>query len=431
MNYLFFRAINRYRQNIKWYSFVSIQICIAIVMLYIFSTISFSIGKQYTENKNKAESSLVQVDVLTQDINNTNPQQMIDKNRDLFFSYDDYKTIKNEYGKDLNLLYAVKKKLIYITDNKISEVYLLFVSNEFFNIIYPSKQFSDFSQMNNVLFGSNAKDTIKNGKLVEGEENWYQSLDANSNKISMGNNNTYDMVDMRKLYLENTNKIKTVSLDRFISSEYGNQNSEISLDNAIIIPIEKNLEYLDSIFTKDGDLNLIVSIKFKDTSVYGKILSNILNYLEKEHKQQYTFGNSILFYMSQTQSLLELCKLINLLTVVCIVIVMIGITGLMLLMISKRRKEIALSIAIGATLKQLYFETIFEIILIIGIGGIFGIALSNFLLLKIKFNQFPIVVNYYTPILIFVALLFCGILASLFPIYKIKKIAPDQTLKSI
>lgn len=429
-NYLFFRAINRYRQNIKWYSFVSVQICIAIVMVYIFSTISFSIGKQYTEMKNKADSSLIQLDVMLQDTNNSDNKQINNREQDLFFSYDDYKVIKNEYGKDLNILYVVKKKLIYTTDNKLSEIHLLFVSDEFFNIIYPSKKFSNFNHMNNVLFGSNAKDVTKNGKLVEGEENWYQSLDVNNNKIII-ENNPYDMVNMSKLYSEQINKTKIVLLDRDIYGTNGNQNLGISLDNAIIIPIERNLIGVDNIFAKDGSINLIASIKFKDASINGKILPDILNYLQNVHKQQYTFANSIQLYINQTQSLLELCKIVNLLTVVCIIIVMIGITGLMLLMVSKRKKEIALSIAIGATLKQLYFETIFEIIIIIGIGGIIGIIVSNFLLFKINFKQFPIVVNYYIPILIFITLLFCGILASLFPVYKIKKIAPDQTLKSI
>lgn len=178
-------------------------------------------------------------------------------------------------------------------------------------------------------------------------------------------------------------------------------------------------------------MNIITLIKFKDLLINSKVLTGILSYLEKEHKQQYTFSSNLQIFINQTQSLLELSDVVNLLTGICIVIVLIGLIGLILLMMNKRKKETAISIAIGATLAQLYLEVVLEIMIIIGIGGIVGIIASNIILLHATyFNEFPISINPLTPIIISIASLIISILISIFPLFKIREISPNKALKS-
>jgi len=137
---------------------------------------------------------------------------------------------------------------------------------------------------------------------------------------------------------------------------------------------------------------------------------------------------------NQMHDLRKIIQLVSrILTVIGIIALLVagfGITNAMISTIDERRKEIGISIAIGAKKSNIIFCFLGESFLTFVIGGFIGATVSLFFILILKFmfvNSFDLHIKYFF-IAETIALFFC-ILFSLIPVMKVLKINPISTLR--
>lgn len=142
--------------------------------------------------------------------------------------------------------------------------------------------------------------------------------------------------------------------------------SDIALDDVIILPMSYHtlLERVEGAIASS-------SLKLNGNE---HDVEEIIKYLNEAHAGEWTFGVSFQYY-EMSQSMEELQININIFSWVAwfsLLITAVGIIGIMFIFISRRKREFAVSISVGATPVTLIAELFIEVFTVCVVGGIFA-----------------------------------------------------------
>lgn len=187
------------------------------------------------------------------------------------------------------------------------------------------------------------------------------------------------------------------------------------------------------------DINHIkLNIKFPDAkrneiaSLYQKIDAVITNWNTQSKSYSFTIGSEFFDFLKSTSTMRKQSIIFNSISCIFLFIILIGLIGLFVLFMERRKKEMAVCLALGATKNNLAWEIFLEILCISFVGFLIGIVTSC-IILQNGFYYTYILVNlsYQIPFLLIILLFVIAVLASVPSIYMVKKLLPMEILRSL
>jgi ABC-type antimicrobial peptide transport system permease subunit len=215
-----------------------------------------------------------------------------------------------------------------------------------------------------------------------------------------------------------------------LNGEKYNYNIIKSEENLIYIPIDA---YYDIYHPKD-----LVNIKFKmmmnDEKIsYFDLINNVYTKLYESNNETFLYDIESEFanFLAHVNRAAEESVAFNFIVIVLLIIILIGLSGLFVLTINKRKKEIAICLALGANKVVVYCEIILEMSIIALMGTALGIVGSLFLLSN-DFEIATVVVSSSNAVVLglFVLSIFSVIISSIPVLISIKKLMPIEILRS-
>lgn len=207
--------------------------------------------------------------------------------------------------------------------------------------------------------------------------------------------------------------------------------------------IESGLDYRKTLFLPAS----LLSDDFKTSVLYDDVgfeakniaqldekLSRVLSTLAQKHPDiQYDYGHPLLTMNDFLKDLTFAAKALGTLGTIFLIELTIGFSGVVMLFIQKRKKELAICSAIGATKNTLIAEILVEVGFIYCAGGICGI-LGGILLTKTNSIQNSVVAiksQGTSVIIIFIICLLCTLISSFPLIIKIARLNVDDILREV
>jgi ABC-type antimicrobial peptide transport system permease subunit len=201
--------------------------------------------------------------------------------------------------------------------------------------------------------------------------------------------------------------------------------------NEIYIPIDC---YYDLYHPKDL-FNISMNIKINDDKVnYSGLQNEVLNLLNENHGDifAYSLGSEFVNFLRLSNRAGEEAMAFNFIAAVLLLIVLIGLSGLFVLIINRRKREIAISLALGATKGRVYMECLLEMSILAVTGSVIGILASVILLSK-GFESAAVVT--YPNMLVSLTLTGLSLLVAIIstiPVFiTIKKLMPIEILRTV
>lgn len=320
------------------------------------------------------------------------------QSNEMAISYEDYKHIQ-KITSEKSTYYVVKNDSGFSEENivDIKIVYTDIGRNEFNNDI--------------ALYGKNLKDNLTDASLGN-----FDFIEIRDQKLIE--------LDSKKEYRLKIlpHKYEKIILPKSLIDR------DVKLNDCILLPMESYKNF------RDEDLSnfmLFIDLNSKDNS--EKILSDVLNYLRKEHGQFYTYelNNPIDEYRKSSESLTELSRYFGRMSIIMLSILIIGFTGIVKIFMKKREKELAINMALGASKKILVFELFLEVVLICYTGVIVGILIGNLLTLNVEMSVFDVMIHFKSIIICISIGLIISTSITLSSIKKILKMKPIELLKAL
>ncbi|MDP4182105.1 MAG: hypothetical protein Q8942_13575 [Bacillota bacterium] len=434
-NYIFKKSFFRFKRSFRQYLTIMIEVFIGIFILGIFLNISMSLHNDYQYMLSKGDN--LKFEILFSKVGKTNGLNNFDlmkwgqseatpfeyKDESILpFDYQDCITLQQKFADDANVMFFIRRCLYY-NDKKrnISKsFYMFFVSDKLFLELYKKPK-TDYKI---ALVGYDAHDVLNKNNVLNKRDIIFNYSGSSPDKLIMNNG---DKLEIHNLSATN-NKETFNYLLKGISIESENQ---INTNSFIIIPIKY---YYDFLHPKDiPDTHL--QINLNNSSQLGIKLTNIIQYLNNKHGNQfsYTIDSELNKYIKTTETIRDNALFANIVTFFSLVVIIIGLSGLMLLLVNKRIKEYAISIALGATKKVIFLETLMEATIVCLIGGVLGTILETVVLSQkiICFNEFMVVVDNKVQFICIFAPILIGVLSTMFSMVKIVKLMPIEILKSL
>lgn len=324
--------------------------------------------------------------------------ESISAENEIAISYEDYKHIqKLTNGK--STYYVVKNDSGFSNENivDIKIVYTNIGRNGFNNDI--------------ALYGKNLKENLNGDNL-----NNFNFIDIRDQKlIELDSKKEYKLKKL-PYKLEETILPKSL-IDR-----------DIKLSDCIILPIESYKN-----FGEEDLANFMLYFNLSSEDNSEKILSDILNYLRKEHGKVYTYelNNPVDEYKKSSESLTELSRYFGRMSIIMLSILIVGFTGIVKIFMKKREKELAINMALGASKKILVFELFLEVVLICYVGITIGILIGNLLTVNIEMSAFDVMIHFKSISICILIGLIISIAITLSSIKKILNMKPIELLKAL
>jgi len=346
--------------------------------------------------------------------------------KDIYGKYDADITITPKLGKTFNKKDILSEKLnnidnISATSFFIEQVVMIMHNDKWATAkmkgvedSYKSICLSDSI----IYYGNNNlwKDSIPLAILGIGIQNQIQ---VNSNSF-YNNISVYALLRNKKINVNNKSAFKPISINVGgvfnINPEYNNE--------YFIVPIEiaqELLEYNDDVSGID------ISLKEKSkTKVTKQNIIDIVgdNFIVKTKYEK----NEVIYEINQSEKWMVFSILIFIL-----LLSTFNIVASLTMLILDKKKDIYTLSALGtsqSTIKKIFFK---EGFLISFVGGVLGMCFGIIIcIIQIKFHlialdnsvitYWPVVINYYDLLLVFIVLIFIGIISSALPtLYLIKK----------
>ena len=201
--------------------------------------------------------------------------------------------------------------------------------------------------------------------------------------------------------------------------------------NEIYIPIDC---YYDIYHPKDL-FNMSMNIKIKDDKTnYSALLNEVLNILNESHGDTfaYSLGSEFALFLNASDRAAEEAMAFNFIAAVLLLIVLIGLSGLFVLIINRRKREIAISLALGATKGRVYLECLLEMSILAVTGSAMGILASVMLLSKGFESAAVVTYPNVTVSLTLTGLSLLVAVVSTIPVFiSIKKLMPIEILRTV
>jgi putative ABC transport system permease protein len=243
-------------------------------------------------------------------------------------------------------------------------------------------------------------------------------------------------MDIKNAFFPNTNPIgQIIKVGTYtfkiigVIEKQGSLLGLISLDNRVIIPIEKFFKLFGT------KRSLSINVKAKDINALDETREEISSIMRKTRKVPLggrdDFGvNNQSAFRDTYEQLTSLIKIIGLLiTSLSLVVGSVGIANIMFVSVKERTKEIGIRKAIGARRRTILFQFLIESSIICLFGGVIGLSIAFPISLIIDATVLPTSMPLWVVFLgLFISLLF-GVLAGFFPAYNAAKMDPVDSLR--
>ena len=151
---------------------------------------------------------------------------------------------------------------------------------------------------------------------------------------------------------------------------------------------------------------------------------------ECSNSYNYAVSNEFFDYLYKSSFDSNQAKLFSLISILLIIIVYIGMVSLFIMLIEKRKFEIAVCLALGAKIKQVFLELSIEFLLISITPSLIGLTVAN-ILIERGFRFVNVYISQYSAIaemLILLSIIILNFSCLSFVFYKIRKLKPQEIL---
>jgi len=203
-----------------------------------------------------------------------------------------------------------------------------------------------------------------------------------------------------------------------------------SLDNQVLIPIERYIQYISG-----WNTSLSITVKAANVDKLEETKDEIISIMRKVRKVPYgernDFGvNQQELFKSTYDQLTSLIKIIGtLITLMALIVGSIGIANIMFVSVKERTKEIGVRKALGAKRSSILMQFLIESSVVCLLGGFIGLLISFPVSLIIDALVLPTVMPIWVIVLALFISLFFGVLAGFFPALKASKLDPVDSLR--
>lgn len=181
-------------------------------------------------------------------------------------------------------------------------------------------------------------------------------------------------------------------------------------------------------------MDFILVVSWDESTNMNATLNEIFHQLKLENRDMFSYqlNSDFTDFLSSVHIAKEEANIFLFFGMILMSIILIGLSGLFMLLVIKRKKEIAICVALGGTKVLLFLEIAVEMLSISLLGTILGIGLSQILLLNgFNFATIQITSNLSVALqLIWVPFLVVAI--AIVPVYLyLKKMLPIQILRTL
>lgn len=285
-------------------------------------------------------------------------------------TFDDYQNLSNKYKDNLELSYG-SQNYVTVAIKQTQEMF------EFTNFFMEGTMYES-------LFGSK----MEPGIIYAGT-----SAQQNINRLSEKIKSQEKIISFQDYFIINgdgtitlkgagTFQVKPIENEKNTKiihhpSDIATEDENFKVKDSIILP-------LNNIVHIENQLNgwKILKVKYKDSESEINQIPSLLADLAKWHGTDYIYTVPDEYMtMESTIGDADVLVLRYFYASICILfIVIVGMIGVMILLLHKRKKEIAIKIAYGSTWNRIFLELFFELWIVFEIGGAAGLVISNVIL---------------------------------------------------
>lgn len=392
MMYLIYRSFQKLWINKKTYFFIMLELAIGIsvVMCGICSTYSAQSKLELCKQQIGTDGAVIEY------------YENGTASTDFPISVEDYITIRDSYS-ETDISYLLFAHSIYLTQASSNVKNVSFISMDAASF---ARFFGFAPQDDTIYLGSQiAEDSEKEG--ITFFEEWFSWGGSN---VKVGE---YDVPAIEKLAPSTKTIVVGVSWDLDVST-------------AIVLP-EKYMNVLQD----NGDHpSQHLRVMINSDTVEADVLYDILQTLQETHSgYSYRIAEQ---YFELQKSIIDLTQGIRIFAWIAwfaLIISMVGIIGILLIYMEKRKRELAIILALGGTRTTIFKEIFFEVFSLCSISGILGIIITIFIIPHLSTNVFTASFQWISVFAMLGIVLAIPIVSSVCIIGGIRSIYPTKILK--
>jgi ABC-type antimicrobial peptide transport system permease subunit len=406
----------------KQYILIFLQVFIGIAFLCVCLTVFAAVYKTFNELKSIPVNNLLILEYSY--LGYEAPE------KEEYFTMEDYKWLKDNYSDEAYIYFEYRKGNIvygkYNDNDKDKYFHLVYVSDDYFKVNLQNDK-AGFDDKLQIIAGDAAIEFFsdRNNALSESSYKFYDELIYDDNllpKVRIGDK-IFTIKPLSELKENKDDKIQI----KYVSVLYSDYKDD--LDNYLFIP----LEYADiKINNYHSEVTFGMASKQGNARDLKAAYDLYIRLFERNNGQYYYIYNTLtdsleLSLMDVKNKLYQLI----IMSVTALAAVSVGIAGLLMIIIKRRKRELAICFALGATKKHLITELFLESAILTLFGGTGGVCLA-YLIIELKIFTFPAFIieqNYFIMFICILISFLISVIGTILPVMKIKKLMPMQILK--
>jgi len=399
MKYSIYKAIIMMIANIKIYLWIVIELMLIVSILVLSDATYRSANSEIGRLSNIYSEQAIYITYYQMD---TAPS--VKHIKDIAgITYSDILILQDELPENAILQYYISDMITLYKEGVFSYVNIVWGTDEFLKV-----QFDKYFDMG--FIGQNARALLANDEvlvLADSEEKEIQAISPSS----------LTMNDV-------THNLESFDSNQMIPTSF--ISTEIDSSYCIILPIsERPIDWAQN------NVNTTFSVIFDDFGEAPDQVNRMISILLDKHdgKFIYQYDDVLSDYVDHAEAILEEINLFLLIAKICLCVAVFGITGIMIIIVRKRKKEYAISYAMGACKLNIYLELIFEVFCISSAGSILGSLVGYFLTNLQTQSTFPVRFYFSCISVPFMVSLIIPLLVSSIIIPDVKSRDPIETLK--
>lgn len=393
MKYSLYRIRKLLWNNRKMYGFATVEMAIGILILVSCLNITFTNRdalRSYRQDMAKNNIPVQWTSNIVGEMGEQSPGLRVD--------YKEYLRLQKEYKDTLIFFYAgIIQDILFMgweseEEIYISNIYFLFMNDNMFEKTF------EFKRENNEVYAGNIayQDLLKMNQATEDEVVQINGFEVKENKIWFSEKqgvNFKEIPEGETVGFIDRTSIKTEDAQK--------DGLRIDIQNCVICPVEMLAEFNSA----EVGLDVILTLQHLSEEFSANTIPRLLNELVERNGGRYNFSieDKYLTMEKRSQEQDNLVRMFFAVSVILLMIVMIGMIGTLLILFQKRKKEIAITIAFGATMRRNLLEVFGEVVIVFFSGGIVGLLLADIIC---GYNLNMIDITFY-PVCILFVLLFC------------------------
>lgn len=313
----------------------------------------------------------------------------------------DFFFLQERFAQEATLQFYIYDSVTVYEDGTFDTLYLVWGSDSFFEGVFGKEPGS--LGRNRGVYGLRAGELLSNreamlipgkGKSVNQGRGW-DSLSG----ILPAESIQYIEIEGEEYQLE------PLDLDVGIPTSF--IGTKIDSANCLFLPIAGRPEGWGQ-----TNVGTMLSVSSDDFRRAPELVQEMISLLYDRHggKFSYQYSNVLNDYLNRLDDIFEETDLFSFIARVCLCVAVFGITGVMTVLVRRRRREYAISYALGARKWNICLELLLEVFFVTGTGGVLG-CMAGFLLttlqlqgtVQIRFTPLcmatPVVLAFLIPLL--------------------------------